>query len=205
MDPISDITITIDFGQRRRVIAPEALAEILGCDGVRRALLRLVLGKEGKGEVGVRNGSEKEYKYVSENGVENVSENNSNHVPVNEVNGVSENGFNYSHEKTHETFHPMSGSSEREGGSKGEEVVHTVEAAAQQIAASLATALSDEGSAAWYRHVAHHMPLAVIWDALRSTFELTPREIRRSRAAYFTGCVRRALASPKTRALNHPS
>jgi hypothetical protein len=165
MNPISDIAITIEFGQRRRVVAPETLAQALGCAEIRRSLLRLVLGKEGKGEERVQNGSENE--------------------------------FNNFQRNNYESFHSSFGSFERDRGSRGEEVIHTVESAAQRIAEALTTAFTDEKSSRFYRRVAEYVPLTVVRGALRSTFELTPREIWRSRAAYFTACVKPALGASR--------
>lgn len=60
----------------------------------------------------------------------------------------------------------------------------------EQLASQLADQLSDHHSLPFYRLVAAQVPAEVIRDALVRALEPAPRDIRRSRAAYFTALVR---------------
>jgi hypothetical protein len=67
----------------------------------------------------------------------------------------------------------------------------------EQLAAYLATKLSDEKSIAWYRMVARRVDHNIIRDALMRALDIPARDLRRSRGAVFTAIVRPHLRDPK--------
>ncbi len=73
-----------------------------------------------------------------------------------------------------------------------------LDAATDWLAALLAHALKDERSIRYYHLVAETIPLGRIRGALSLALELDEREVKRSRAAYFTAILRpeRARTSP---------
>jgi hypothetical protein len=73
----------------------------------------------------------------------------------------------------------------------------------EQLANELSDQLSDHHSLPFYRLVAVHVPAEVIRDALLRALEPAPRDIRRSRAAYFTALVRPHL--PRRRRGQRPT
>ncbi len=86
-------------------------------------------------------------------------------------------------------------------GSRGEagEAGAAVEAMIAWLAHELARRLGDPGSLAFYRLVAATVPLRVVRSALDLALELSPREVRVSRGAYFTSLVRPHLAKTRMR------
>ena len=70
------------------------------------------------------------------------------------------------------------------------------------LALLLARTFTDLKSLAWYRLVAAHVSFSTIRDALSRALELEPREVRRSRAAYFTAIVRPHVAKSR---MNRPA
>lgn len=65
-----------------------------------------------------------------------------------------------------------------------------LDAATDWLAALLAHALRDDRSLRFYRLVAETVPLGRIRGALSLALELDEREVKRSRAAYFTAILR---------------
>jgi len=60
-------------------------------------------------------------------------------------------------------------------------------------AAHLADALGDWSSIAFFRRVVERVPAEVIREALVAALDVPRKEVRRSRAAYFTAVLRRRL------------
>ncbi|MFO0590495.1 MAG: hypothetical protein U0441_23335 [Polyangiaceae bacterium] len=74
---------------------------------------------------------------------------------------------------------------------------------ASALAAHLADALADSHSLAFYQLVARSLPPEAIQDALTRALDLSPRDVRRSRAAYFTALVRPLLPARRSGASRH--
>jgi hypothetical protein len=89
----------------------------------------------------------------------------------------------------------LPGSEDEESRGEG---VRAVDSLVDALALLLARTFTDLKSLAWYRLVAAHVSLSTIRDALSRALELEPREVRRSRAAYFTAIVRPHLAKSRT-------
>lgn len=170
MNPIPDITVTLGFGDHHRLVLPESLARALGLRDIRSALFQLLLGEEGD-----YRGKERD-----QNGYEN------------EINKLEEKD-----ERDSISFLSSFGAQEREKGCRGKEETHVVDAVIHNLAELLANAFADRRSRRFYRLVAERVPLGIIRNAMTDAFEPAPREIRRSRAAYFTSCVMPALEAAR--------
>ncbi len=170
MQPLIDICLTVQCGGRSRDVDPDELAGALGAPDIRPALFRLLLGEEGD-----YRGRERD-----QNGYEN------------EINKLEEKD-----ERDSISFLSSFGSQEREKGCRGKEETHVVDAVIHNLAELLANAFADKRSRRFYRLVAERVPLGIIRNAMTDAFEPAPREIRRSRAAYFTSCVMPALEAAR--------
>lgn len=160
MTPLSDIRLTIDFGDRRQSFFADALAELLVGFSLAEALARLCpdvvhMAIQGEGD---SEGSPRQ--------------------------GVTNGDQNVVLKTDYETFPIVP--RDHEGTSRD---------GTAALASYLADCLSDRKSFAFYCEVARVVPADDIERALVAALDVPRRDIRRSRAAYFTAIIKPHLAA----------
>lgn len=167
MTPVPDIRITLELGGRRRTLSASELVAPPGLAATRAVLLANLVAAISPQDGGP-------------------------HVVHTLTGEPTERGNGSENENINSFPEPLVPSMKEEVSQT--EILQRLDTRVHAVATLLACALVDQKSLRFYRLVAQGVPLRVIRSALSQALELTPREVKRSRAAYFTAIIRPVLS-----------